>query len=398
VSVNLGALFTSQTAVVLSLSALSGLTEMQVSNDGGFASAIWEPIRPTRVWQITIHGNYVIPRTVYVRMRDAAGTIVGPFQDDIILDVTPPVGFVERDRERNAGAGAVALKIDANDDVSGVGEMQVSQDPTFRGVIWEPFAKTKDHLTTGSRAIHVRFRDLAGNISATFAEQDPLGTATPTPTITATPTTASGPTSTPTPTATAIVRVALATLVPPSSIPTPDTTTGGAAFLIPTVAAGTPAAAVLTTGIGSPFEATLIIPAPDSNERPLGVRIQPSTTLTGATIPTGVSVTKALAIQVFDPNSGSVRSDHVRALTLTFPLSVVEQILCFSNPGRVALLHMTSDGQLHRVAPSRLDCTAGILETRVVSTSSYAVATLSSSTAITIRSFVPISPRANAGV
>ena len=63
---------------------------MQVSNDGGFFEAQWEPYRLHRDWQITSYGSTTLPRTVYIRYRDTVGTMSFTYQDDIILDVTAP--------------------------------------------------------------------------------------------------------------------------------------------------------------------------------------------------------------------------------------------------------------------------------------------------------------------
>jgi hypothetical protein len=86
ITINDGALFTNQLAVTLRLTAHSGTTHMQLSNDGGFIGAQWEPFMPIKAWQLSRYRNYVIPRIVYVRFRDATGIVWGPFQDDIVLD------------------------------------------------------------------------------------------------------------------------------------------------------------------------------------------------------------------------------------------------------------------------------------------------------------------------
>ena len=69
VTINDGALFTNQTAVTLTISARPGTAQMQVSNDGGFAGAQWEPYASRKAWAIIQYGSYVIPRVVYVRYR-----------------------------------------------------------------------------------------------------------------------------------------------------------------------------------------------------------------------------------------------------------------------------------------------------------------------------------------
>lgn len=92
VTINNGSLFTNATAVTLSITGQTGVMEMAVSNDGGFAGAAWEPCRATKDWMITSFGNSILPRTVYVRYRDAQGAVSSVVQDDIILDVTAPSG------------------------------------------------------------------------------------------------------------------------------------------------------------------------------------------------------------------------------------------------------------------------------------------------------------------
>ncbi|MFQ5341599.1 MAG: hypothetical protein ACE5F6_08660, partial [Anaerolineae bacterium] len=93
-SVNDGALWTNTTAVSLTIPAQAGTAEMQVSNDGGFQDVEWEPYTLYKDWQITSFGSNVLPRTVYVRFRDVAGSTSSTFQDDIILDITAPVSEI----------------------------------------------------------------------------------------------------------------------------------------------------------------------------------------------------------------------------------------------------------------------------------------------------------------
>jgi hypothetical protein len=196
-TINDGALFTNQIAVTLKISARPGTVEMQVSNDGGFAGAVWEPCTTTKAWTITQHGSYVLPRTVYIRFRDAQGNVSSTFQDDIILDVTPPTGSVEVvplsaasvaptesplvgiqaqannnllylpavHRLSGGPPPNVNLRLRAEDDVSGVGHMMISNTPNFVGSDWEPFTTTKPWYLPSGATVYVRYRDNAGNIS-----------------------------------------------------------------------------------------------------------------------------------------------------------------------------------------------------------------------------------------
>lgn len=210
-TINQGALFTNQTAVTLSITGRTGTTEMQVSNDGGFAGATWENCRATKPWEITRFGNSILPRTVYIRYRDTQGTVSGVFQDDIILDVTAPSGSVEilpignlqQQRQQPAigpaaqgvrptqnssaestvylplvstqqtncpavGTANVTVNLTAQDDVSGVADMLISNSAGFACAVWQPFKATQSWFvpTGATTTVYAQFRDNAGNVSA----------------------------------------------------------------------------------------------------------------------------------------------------------------------------------------------------------------------------------------
>jgi hypothetical protein len=170
-TINEGALFTNQTAVTLTISARPGTTQMQVSNDGGFADAQWAPYTSRKAWTITQYGNYVIPRVVYVRYKDLDGNVSSNYQDDIILDVTPPTGTVSiiGATGLQAMASTVTLNLSATDDVSGVGQMLISNQPDFAGASWEAYATRRAWTLGSNTAVYVRFRDNAGNVSQTYS-------------------------------------------------------------------------------------------------------------------------------------------------------------------------------------------------------------------------------------
>lgn len=226
VSINDGAVFTTDTHVTLSLCAPNA-TEMMVSNDGGFGGAAWEPYARTRAWTLTSHSDYVVPRFVYAAFRDARGQIYATFLDDIILDPVPPEARVRvgtnlpldsaflaaADTEPQGAAvfqaqglsflravngqplaapiplvtanadGAVDLYLSARDNVGNVTRMQVSESGSFEGA-WEPYNAQKQYTSAsgdGVKTVYARFQDEAGNVSqpvtATFAldTQPPLG-------------------------------------------------------------------------------------------------------------------------------------------------------------------------------------------------------------------------------
>jgi len=173
VSINDGALFTNQITVTLTIGAAPGTAQMQVSNDGGFAGAQWEAYTTHKVWTITQYGNYVIPRVVYVRYKDASGNMSATFSDDIILDVTPPTGSVTivgsaGSRMRRANT-TVTLALSATDDVSGVGWMMLSNQSDFAGASWQAFATSTTWTLDSNNTVYVRFKDYAGNVSQTYS-------------------------------------------------------------------------------------------------------------------------------------------------------------------------------------------------------------------------------------
>jgi hypothetical protein len=172
VTINDAARYTRYAAVTLTISAKPGTAQMQVSNDGGFQAAHWEPYTSHKAWEIIRYWNYVIPRIVYVRFRDASGNVSPTFQDDILLDVTPPHGHVwlsDASQHSSIASRQAILNLEANDDVSGVESMRLSSRSDFAGAAWQPFA-TQHAWDFGTGAVvYVQIRDNAGNISQTYS-------------------------------------------------------------------------------------------------------------------------------------------------------------------------------------------------------------------------------------
>ena len=202
-SINQGALFTNQTMVILTCGAGPFTSEMLVSNDGSFAGSKWEPYTSSKFWQLTSYGDYVIPRIVNVRYKKMDGSISAIYQDDIILDVNPPQGSVHI-VNLNTGHGIISgasldylvessntgykiflpliqkplqgtpvkLDLTATDDVSGPGQMMISNNADFSDAYWEPYKTPRDWGMTDS-TVYVKFRDKAGNISIIYSASRP---------------------------------------------------------------------------------------------------------------------------------------------------------------------------------------------------------------------------------
>jgi hypothetical protein len=163
VTINDGALYTKRALVTLTLFAAADTTQMQISNDGGFTQAAWEPYQRTKQWQLASYWSYVLPRTVYVRFKDAQGVVWGTFQDDIILDVTPPHGHCSF--QPSPPGQQTILALDASDDISGVDAMRISSQADFANSAWEPFATTRPWDFGDGDRVYIQFRDNAGNLS-----------------------------------------------------------------------------------------------------------------------------------------------------------------------------------------------------------------------------------------
>jgi hypothetical protein len=66
----------------------------------------------------------------------------------------------------------VTLHLTAQDDVSGVAGMMISNDPSFSGASWESFVTTKmQYLNSSNQAykFYAKFQDYAGNESEVYS-------------------------------------------------------------------------------------------------------------------------------------------------------------------------------------------------------------------------------------
>jgi hypothetical protein len=163
VSINAGAQFTNDPNVTVSVRWPAFATSLLISNDGGFADAVTVPVDASIAWTLDSSGPERLPKTIYVRFL---GGQSGPetYQDDIILDQTPPTVDGVRAAVRGSGdARSYQLKIRASDELSGVAQMQITNDTADPGDL-VPFA-AKTQVRTRSRKLLVRVQDLAGNFS-----------------------------------------------------------------------------------------------------------------------------------------------------------------------------------------------------------------------------------------
>jgi hypothetical protein len=172
-TINNAAIYTNQTVVTLTVGARPATAQMMVSNDGLFQGANWEPYASRKSWMLTEYKPGVpATRLVYIKYQDVNGNISGLYNDEIILDVTPPTGSVTIvgsssgvPRRPNT---VVTLNLSATDDVSGVGTMMLSNRSDFVGASWQTFVTSVSWNLGSNNTVYVRFKDNAGNVSQTY--------------------------------------------------------------------------------------------------------------------------------------------------------------------------------------------------------------------------------------
>ncbi len=179
VSINDGAQFTNDPNVLLWPVWPAGGTAMRVSNDGGFRHAQTLALGETAPWALVTSGEERLPKTIYVRFSGSGIDEARTYQDDIILDQTPPKIVSATAMARGARASemradmakrkktrarTVRVRIKATDALSGVGKMQVTDSKQKPGAV-RAYAVSAT-LRTTKKAIFVRAQDRAGNWSA----------------------------------------------------------------------------------------------------------------------------------------------------------------------------------------------------------------------------------------
>jgi hypothetical protein len=167
VTVDQAAKFTKRRRVQLVVSAPDGATTVSISNDGGFAHAVTRPLGTSESipWALESSGPERLPKTVYVRFAGACIDSSQTFQDDIILDETPP-------RILRAHLAAVRgprkgrrLLLRATDNASGLSAAQIRYGLRAKARIVAVKFRRVIPLRQLPSTVRVRVRDGAGNYS-----------------------------------------------------------------------------------------------------------------------------------------------------------------------------------------------------------------------------------------
>jgi hypothetical protein len=165
VSIAAGARYTNDPKLQLTIVPPDGATGVTISNDGGFKQPVASAVDPARhyAWALDSSGPERLPKTVYVRFSGACIDPSQTFQDDIILDETPPTLATPTLRAPAKGRrGTSSLGLRASDKTSGVKRVEVRR--RNKRILIAAY-KRKLRLKGSPRGLTVRVTDGAGNHS-----------------------------------------------------------------------------------------------------------------------------------------------------------------------------------------------------------------------------------------
>jgi PKD domain len=168
VSIDDGAQYTNDPKVTVFAVWPSFASNAFVSNDGGFKNGQTFPVAEQIPWTLDSSGPERLPKTIYVRFESGSQTSE-TYQDDIILDQTPPKVLSASltsggsKAARTAAKKKVTLKLKATDNVSGVSGVQVTASKRKPGKV---LRYKKSLKVKPAKKLYVRVRDKAGNFSA----------------------------------------------------------------------------------------------------------------------------------------------------------------------------------------------------------------------------------------
>ncbi len=184
ISINAGATFTNRPQVSVWVVWPPYASDVVLSNDGGFRPASQRGVAERLTWTLNSSGPERLPKTVYARFVVDGAVGAQTYQDDIILDQTPPavtraevasaasargaraLGHqVRRQAAATRRARPYRLQVSARDRTSGVRLLQVAS--AGRKRVSKPVAYRKRLMVRWRLAPRfVRARDGAGNWSA----------------------------------------------------------------------------------------------------------------------------------------------------------------------------------------------------------------------------------------
>ncbi|MEW5945654.1 MAG: hypothetical protein AB1742_05595 [bacterium] len=164
------------------------VAEMLIADNPGFYGAAWRPLASKAVLDISSAPDGLLG--VHVRFRGADGVVSPIYSDYVIVDRAPPSGGVEI-TAADAKNSTLEITVTARDNTDayssldparpleafgipdlGAREMMLSVTPDFAGAAWEPLALPRTIQVppgAGEKAVHVKLRDAAGNVSPAYS-------------------------------------------------------------------------------------------------------------------------------------------------------------------------------------------------------------------------------------
>ena len=158
-----GLLFTNVPTLTLQTLA-HNVTHLRLSSDPDFADQGWQPYASNHTWVLTGTGEIASPHRLYVWYRDQAGSIYGPYYDDILYDTVIPKGRIKVLANNGSSVDLLAW---AWDDNSGVVDLRLGLDPSLVGASWQPYGSSVTFPADGA-VVYVQYRDAAGNPSPIY--------------------------------------------------------------------------------------------------------------------------------------------------------------------------------------------------------------------------------------
>lgn len=185
ISINSGAIYATSKSIVLTNAgsdATSGVNDMCFSENGTSYTS-WESFNTQKLWTLSGADG---TRSMYIKLKDKAGNTSGPFSDSIILDTLAPTGTILIDGGAiYTTSDNVTLTLSASDATSGINEMCFSNDCSVYSE-WQSYGTSKNWTLSdgdGEKAVYVKYKDKAGNISNAYPEFIIKDTVSPTGSI-----------------------------------------------------------------------------------------------------------------------------------------------------------------------------------------------------------------------
>ena len=154
---------------------------MQISNIPDFRSSHWEGYSPkNKNWNLSgLDGEKI----VYVRFKDGAGNISPIYQDNILLDRSPPKKadiIIDHGKEITNNVNKLVTLLLYGEEAH---EMKISNRYDFQDAKWKPYINKKEWILAGHdgfKIVYAKFRDKINNESEIVYDKIGVDTKAPT--------------------------------------------------------------------------------------------------------------------------------------------------------------------------------------------------------------------------